>query len=163
MSLTALLAGKAIALVFFVTVDCPISNNYAREIRRICESYEKQASCTLVYTDPTLTALQVAKHRTEYGHGNYAAVVDTKHEYVKAAGATVTPEVAVVLANGNIAYRGRIDDRNLALGVARPKAIGFDLRDAADAVLAGKAVAQPRTQAVGCFITPVELFRGRVE
>ena len=31
-----------------------------------------------------------------------------------------------------------------------------DLRDALDAVIAGKPVARPRTEAIGCYITPLK-------
>src|ERR1700686_3880293 len=115
-------AGKAAAaLVFFITNDCPISNAYAREIRRICDGYAGRASCALDYVDPTLTPQQAAKHAADYGHGDYPILIDTNHTLVLAAGATVTPEAAVILPSGKIAYRGRIDDRYFSLGKARPE------------------------------------------
>ena len=149
------------SLVFFITNDCPISNAYAREIRRICEAYEGRVSCALDYTDPTLKVEEARKHFAEFGHGAYPAFVDTKHSLVKAAGAEITPEALLVTPDGKIAYRGRIDDKNVALGVARPKATRADLITAIDAVLAGKPVEVARTQAVGCFITPLEFFQRR--
>ena len=75
--------GKA-AMVFFITDDCPISNRYAHEIRRICEAYAGKAGCTLDYIDPDLTSEKVEKHLAEFGHGSYAAIIDTKHALVKA-------------------------------------------------------------------------------
>lgn len=151
-------SGKAASLVFFVTTDCPISNAYAPEIRRICETYADRVGCSLDYVDPTLKAPEVAKHFADYGHGKYPATIDVSHTLVKAAGATVTPEALLIVA-GKIAYRGRIDDKNAALGVTRPRATRADLRLAIDAVLAGKPVEEARTHAVGCFITPLEFFR----
>ena len=70
---------------------------------------------------------------------------------VKFSGATITPEAAVY-AGGRVQYRGRIDDRFVDFGVDRPAAIEHDLQDAIAAILAGKPVAQPETQAVGCYI-----------
>jgi len=152
--------GKAgAALVFFITNDCPISNAYAREIRRICDGYSGRASCTLDYVDPTLTPKEVSKHAADYGHGDYPLVIDTSHILVKAASATVTPEAALIQPNGKIAYRGRIDDRYFSLGKARPDATVKDLRSALDAVLMGRPVETPRTTAIGCFITPLEFFK----
>jgi hypothetical protein len=49
-------------------------------------------------------------------------------------------------------YLGRIDDRFPDLGVRREEPTTHELRDALDAVLAGKPVETPRTLAVGCFI-----------
>src|SRR5262249_22373458 len=103
--------GKAASVNFFITHDCPISNRYAREIHRICDEFGCGVQCFLDYVDPDLPLPQAAKHAADYGHGNYPAFVDTKHLLVKAAGATVTPEAAVVLPDGKIAYRGRIDNK----------------------------------------------------
>ena len=149
------------AVVFFVTNDCPVSNGYAHEMRRICEAYPGKATCTLDYVDPTLTPDTVTKHFAEYGHGNYSAIIDTNHALVKASGAQVTPEVMVVLPGGQIAYRGRIDNKYVALGRARQAPTVHDLREALDAVLAGKPVASPRTSPIGCYITPLEFFKNR--
>jgi hypothetical protein len=66
-------------------------------------------------------------------------------------GATRTPEVFVLDADGEIRYQGRIDDQYHP-GISRPFPTKNDLRDAIDALLAGKQVALPRTTAVGCII-----------
>jgi hypothetical protein len=78
-------------------------------------------------------------------------VRDPDHALVKYAGAKVTPEAAVY-AGGRIVYRGRIDDRYVDFGVERPQATRRDLAEAIASVVAGRAVVQPKTQAVGCFI-----------
>lgn len=151
-------SGKKAAMVFFITDDCPISNRYAREIHKICDAYAGSAKCTLDYIDADLTPAKVEKHMLDYGHGNYPAVIDGKQVLVKAAGATVTPEVAVIAPDGSLAYRGRIDNMWASWGQSRREATEFDLRNALDAVIAGKPVALPRTKAVGCYITPAELL-----
>ncbi len=150
--------GKA-SIVFFITDDCPISNRYAPEIRRICEAYAGRAGCTLDYVDPDLTPEKVTKHLAEFGHGNYPAVIDKKQTLVKAAGATVTPEAAVILPDGTVAYRGRIDNIYVTWGQHRNQATELDLKNALDEVLAGKPVAHPRTKAIGCYITPLEILK----
>ena len=47
-------------------------------------------------------------------------LLDRKHELVKACGATVTPETAVLSPQGKLLYRGRIDDRFARWGQMRP-------------------------------------------
>lgn len=139
--------------VFFVTNDCPISNYYAHEIHRICDEYAKRgAGCTLVYTDPSLTDEQARQHATEYGHGAYPKIVDRSHALVKAAGAAVNPTAVLVNADGRIVYRGRIDNSYAAIGVQRRVVTEHDLRDALDAVIAGRPVAKPETTPIGCYI-----------
>jgi len=83
--------------------------------------------------------------------GSLQALRDPKLALVTYVKATVTPESAVVVGN-RVAYHGRIDDRYVELGLERPAPTRHDLADALTAVLAGRAVAQPTTQAVGCFI-----------
>ena len=139
--------------LFFVTNDCPVSNYYSHEIRRICEDYAKRGvGCSLVYTDPMLTDEQAKKHAEEYGHGAYPRIVDRSHALVKATGAAITPTAVVVRPDGSIAYRGRIDNSFAAIGVKRRVVTEFDLRNALDAVIAGKPVTKPEEPPVGCYI-----------
>jgi AhpC/TSA family len=139
--------------LFFVTNDCPISNYFAHEIRRICDAYAKRgAGCALVYTDPTMTDEQAHKHSAEYGHGDYPKIVDRNHDLVKAAGAAINPTAVLITSDGKIAYRGRIDNSYAAIGVQRRVVTEHDLRDALDAVIAGRPVAKPETEPIGCYI-----------
>jgi hypothetical protein len=149
------------AVYFFVTNDCPISNAFAPEIARICAEYgPKGAECELVYVDPTISDETAQAHAKAYGHGSYPKIVDRKHELVKMTGVTITPEVAVVNAAGQVVYRGRIDNSFAALGQQRRTATEHDLRDALDATLAGKPAPHPETKALGCYIPDLK-FLGR--
>jgi hypothetical protein len=150
--------GRATAL-FFVTHDCPVSNYYSHEIHRICDEYGKRGvSCSLVYVDPTLTDAHVRKHAEEYGHGDYPKIVDRNHELVKATGADVTPTAVLIRPDASIAYRGRIDNFYAELGKSRRQVTAHDLRDALDAVVAGKPVATPETKPVGCYIPDLKFY-----
>jgi Thioredoxin-like len=145
--------GKANAL-FFISDECPISNAFAREIARICAEYKsKGIGCDLVYVDLSISDNQAREHSQEYGHGDYPKIVDRKRELVKATGVTVTPETAVVERKGKVVYRGRIDDSFAALGQPRRPVKNADLRNALDAVVAGRPVENPETKALGCFIS----------
>ncbi len=139
--------------LFFVTNDCPVSNYYSHEIRRICDEYASRgARCALVYTDPALTDEQARKHAEEYGHGAYPKIVDRTHALVKATGAAITPTAVVIKPDASIVYRGRIDNFYAAIGKQRRVVTEHDLRDALDAVLAGRPVAKPEASPVGCYI-----------
>ena len=150
--------GHAEAL-FFVTEDCPVSNYYAHEIRRICEDYAHRGlGCALVYADPATTDEKARKHAAEYGHGDYPKMVDREHVLIDATGAAITPTAVVIRSDETIAYRGRIDNFFAAIGKSRRVVTEHDLRDALDAVFAGKAVAKAETPVVGCYID--DLRRG---
>jgi hypothetical protein len=79
-------------------------------------------------------------------------LLDREHRLVAATGVTITPEVAVVTADGRVAYRGRIDDSYPQIGVKRRSPTQRDLRAALSALLAGRQAPTPRTKAVGCEI-----------
>jgi hypothetical protein len=147
-------------VLFFVTTDCPIANAYAPEIRRVCEEYaSKGVACSLVYADPTLADQAVLAHAREFAHGAYPRMVDREHRLIKATGAKVTPEAALIGAGGKLLYRGRIDDSFLIPGQSRRRVSRPDLRNALDAVIAGRPVPVRETRAVGCVIPDPRLAR----
>ena len=143
--------GKWTGLIF-VRTDCPVSNQYAPEIKRICAEYEPQGlQCLLVYADAYDTEEAVRQHRTEFGY-KLPVIRDTGHALVARAGATITPEVAVFTSGAKLAYSGRIDNRYNELGRPRQQVTEHDLRDALDDLVAGRTVRKPHTPATGCFI-----------
>lgn len=149
--------GKA-SVLFFITTDCPISNSYAPEIQRICAEYgPKKVSCHLVYVDPDLTVADVRKHFKEFRYSGLPAILDVTQKLAQAAGATITPEAAVIGPSAKVLYRGRIDNVYASLGKRRPEATEKDLRKALDEALSGKPVSAPATKAIGCYIPPARV------
>ena len=153
--LTPLRPGGPAEVLFFITHDCPISNFYAPEIQRICSQYgAKGVSCALVYVDPQMDLAAARKHLGDFGYKGIPAILDGKHKVVDASGAKVTPEAIVVSHDGKILYSGRIDNFYAGLGKPRRQATVHDLRTALDETLAGKPVTTPKTDPVGCYISP---------
>ncbi|MFL6215448.1 MAG: redoxin domain-containing protein [Blastocatellia bacterium] len=149
-------AGSAKAVVFiFTRTDCPISNRYAPEVKRLHEKFAASGvAFWLVYADAGESVAAIRRHLKAYGF-DFAVLRDLHHELVKLTGVRVTPEAAVFVS-GRMVYRGRIDDRYVTFGRARPKPTTHDLEDALAAILAGKAVAQATTTAIGCFIPELQ-------
>jgi len=142
-----------VGVILFVASDCPVSNGYAPEIQGICDDARtKGGSCTLVYEDVSIDAAAVRAHRDEYRYRQIPAVIDHDRAIAERAKATVTPQAVVVTPAGVIKYRGRIDDRYIALGKQRRVVTSHDLRDAIDAVIGRKPLPHAETEAVGCFI-----------
>lgn len=136
----------------FARSDCPISNRYAPEVRRLYEEYSPRGvAFWLVYPDPDETGESIRGHLESYGYP-LEALRDARHRLVALTGAEVTPEAAVFLADGELVYRGRIDDRYVNFGMARPEPRRRDLEEVLEAVAAGRRP-EPRTApAVGCAI-----------
>ena len=137
---------------YFASVDCPISNRYAPEIRRIANEFENRGVVfRMVYPDPLDTADAIRVHLREYRYPNHG-LRDPAHRLVELTGATVTPEVAVFNSDREMIYRGRIDDRFADFGVWRAEPTRRDLVEALDAVTDGRPIRSATTRAVGCYI-----------
>ena len=119
------LADQGVKAVVFIFIrhDCPISNRYAPEVRRLSASLApEKVKFWLVYPDADTPPDSIRRHVKEYDY-NCGALRDPRHELVKATGVSVTPESAVFVFNrsgARMIYRGRIDDRYAALGKHRP-------------------------------------------
>jgi hypothetical protein len=138
-----------------VATDCPVSNAYAPEIQRVCSTYRsKGVTCALIYEDAHITAAEVRRHLVEHRYQHVPAAIDADASLSVRVHASVTPETVVIDRSGAVRYRGRIDNFYVGFGRSRQVVTVHDLRDALDAVLAGKPVAAPDTEPVGCFIVP---------
>jgi hypothetical protein len=149
--------GAKAVVLFFAASDCPISNRYIPEIERLDREFAPQGvHFWWVYPNPGDTTAVVRRHDEQFDlHAD--AVLDTEQRLTRMAHATITPEVAVFISTAEglrEVYRGRIDNRYVALGRERPAATRHDLEMAIRAVLANRTVPKPGGPAVGCSIVP---------
>ncbi len=142
--------GAKAVVLFFVGVECPVSNFYAPEMTRVEEAYrDRGASFYMIYSEPGVTAEEAAKHDEEYRLA-MPALLDPRQALARAADVKRVLTAVVVTAEGQVVYRGRIDDRFAMDGKRREEATTHDLRDAIDAALAGKEPATAETEVFGC-------------
>lgn len=145
-----------VRVFLFVRTDCPITNRYAPELQRLAQEFSGRGVIfSLVYPDATETPKAIADHIAQY-HFPGEPLRDPDHRLVKRAHVTVAPEAAVFDSSGKLMYHGRIDDRWVDIGKARPAAQTHDLENAIAAVLAGKPVPQSETRAIGCSLADVQ-------
>ena len=148
-------ASVSARVLLFVRTDCPITNRYAPELQRIAKEFGGESvGFWLVYPDPSETPNQIKAQIDEY-HLPGTPLRDPHHQLVARAHATVAPEAAVFDRAGRLIYHGRIDDRYVDIGKARPAAQTHDLEEAIKDVLAGKPVPKAETRAVGCYLADV--------
>jgi len=144
--------GQKAVLLFFVTIDCPVGNSYVPEMNRIRDDYAKRGvTVWAVQADTTIPDPKVATYAKEYRY-TFPLLLDPRQNLVQLTGATVTPEAVVLSPEGQVLYHGRIDNRVEDFGKQRPQATVHDVRDALDAVIAGKPIAHPATKSIGCAI-----------
>jgi thiol-disulfide isomerase/thioredoxin len=142
---------KAYVLVFTNT-SCPVAQRYLPVLQALEQEYrgkDVQFVALNAAEEDTIIAMatQAVKHEMEFPFAK-----DFDAACARALGVTRTPECVVLDGEKRIVYRGRIDDQ-YRLGGVRKEPTSRDLKDALDAVLAGKKVANPETEVDGCAIT----------
>ena len=156
------LGGRLSALVF-ITVDCPIANGYAPQLKAMFQSFEDEpVDFFLVHVDPEVDAVRARAHAEEYGYEGRNILLDPRHSLVKRCEATITPEAVLLSEGGVVHYRGRINNWYGDIGRKRFQPSRHELRDAILQVLAGEPVKVPRAPAVGCDIEDLVDLEGGV-
>ncbi len=150
---TPLVAGekKAVVLIF-VSPFCPTSNSFTPEMNRIAADYGGKFPFYFIEADSDITIADAKKH-AETMEIKAPILLDPEQRLVKLTNAKMTPEAVVLAGNGAALYQGRINDlySTQTKKLKEPKT--NDLRDALDAILAGKPVPNPTTKAIGCEIS----------
>ena len=151
-------SGAPVTVFVFTRTDCPVSNRYAPELKRLHERFARAGvAFWLVYADPTETVEGIRRHVEEYRYP-FGALRDPQHSLVASTQARVTPEAAVFAAGPSgprLVYTGRIDDTYASLGRKRAAPTRRDLEQVLEELLAGKTVAPRTTPAIGCSIPPL--------
>ena len=143
--------GRKPIVIFYLMTDCPLSNGYVPEMNRLKAAYTARGVDFLGILAEDVSREDARTHVREFGY-QFPVLFDPGNRLARKTAATVVPEVAL-LVSGAVAYLGRIDNRMEDFGRKREVVTKTELRDALDAVLAGKSPAVPRTKAVCCAIS----------
>jgi peroxiredoxin len=142
-------------VIYFITTDCPVSNGYVPEMNRIANDYESRGFRFYgVIADTDTSIEELRKHAHEFAY-TFPVLIDPHQVLIKLANADVTPEAAALTPKGDLKYLGRIDNQVESFGKHRASATLHDLRNALDAVLAGKMPVNASGPPVGCTINRV--------
>ena len=150
-------------LVFVFSCNhCPVAQLYEGRIKKLVDDYRSRgvalvaieadapsvsAPRELNYSDVEDT-MEGMKIRAEYRHFNFPYLYDgDTQEFVEQFGPKVTPHVFVFDQARKLQYEGRIDDN-----MTETKVTTKDLRNALDALLAGRPVTVAHTPVFGCSL-----------
>jgi peroxiredoxin len=141
-------ARHSVTVVMFISTRCPISNGYNDRMERLEKDYAARGVRFLgVNSNVNEPATEVVSHSRSHGF-SFAVLKDDGSKVADMYGASHTPEIFVVDRSGVLRYHGRIDENAQdAAGVKSP-----DLRNALEALLAGRPVPAAETKAFGCSI-----------
>jgi len=141
---------KAVVVVFDAT-KCPYAKGYKERVGAMGKEYAgKGVTFVTVNSNKTEPAAEVAEDAKAHGF-SFPVLKDEGNKVADLYGAKKTPEVYVLSPAGTLLYHGRIDETH-----DDPKNVKSpDLRNALDAILAGKPVPAAETKAFGCSIKRV--------
>ena len=120
----------------YTAPDCPIANQYAPEIRRICDAYKSNgAHCFLVYADRSLTADSVRKHSREFHGSHLPGYPRLGLQSRRSSRSNSQFGDRSLLQRRQTRVQRPSDNFNAALGTSRQHATQHDLRDTLDALM----------------------------
>src|SRR5580765_1309062 len=140
-------------LVVFTCNHCPFAKRWESRIVDLGNAYASKGIGVIAVNanDPKVAeedAYDVMQQRAKDRGMQFPYVVDATSNVAKAFGATKTPEAFLFDKEGKLVYHGTIDDNGEdASKVEKPY-----LKDALEAVLAGRDVAVKETKSIGCGI-----------
>jgi peroxiredoxin len=141
-------------LVIFLCNHCPYVKHIRHELARLCKEYQAKGVAVVgissndVTTHPDDSPAMMAREKAEVGY-TFPYLYDESQTVARAYEAACTPDFYVFDKSQELVYRGQMD-------ASRPgnpiPVTGKDLREALDAVLAGKTPNVEQRPSIGCNI-----------
>jgi peroxiredoxin len=146
--------GAPAYLVMFICNHCPFVIHVKKELAALCGEYEEKGVAVVginandVSSHPEDSPEKMKADKDRFGY-TFPYLFDESQETAKAYRAACTPDFFVFDRERKLVYRGQFDDSRPGSGAP---VTGADLRDALDAVLAGRPVPEQQKPSMGCNI-----------
>jgi len=164
-------AGSKVLAIVFTCDHCPTAQLYEDRIKKLAADYRDRGVAVVAiqpndpksvrldemgYTDLS-DSFEEMRIRAKQSHFNFPYLYDGETQATaRKYGPTATPHVFIFDSGRKLRYQGRVDDSSREALVKR-----HDARDAMDALLAGKAVAEQKAPTFGCSIKWASKEEGR--
>lgn len=146
------LARHRATVVLFISNHCPYVAAYIPRLIQLQSEFSGKARFVGICSNDAHAfpedSFEKMKLKSQDWGLNFPYLRDEDQSVARAYGAERTPEVFVLDSNGLCRYEGGIDDNYQHVDKVKQR----PLRDAIQALVDGKAVAQPQTYALGCTI-----------
>ena len=142
-----------LVVVAFACNHCPVVKAYERRLIRFVDDYRDKGVefvAISVSRQPSDQLPQMKSRASDSGF-NFPYLIDPTQQIAKAYGATCTPHLFVLDQQRRVAYMGKFDDH-----MDESKVSERFLREAVNALLAGKKPDVTETRQVGCDIEYAE-------
>lgn len=151
-------AEHSLVALVFISHECPIANAMVPDLRAIAAKAKASGvAFFLVHAATWTDDAQLRSHAEDFSLTTDVCVLaDRGQRLVRATGATITPEAALLRLDGrggfHLLYLGRVNDLYTGIGRRRASATSNDFEVAIDAARNGMPIHAPSPKAVGCFI-----------
>ena len=154
--------GKGL-VVAFICNHCPYVIHIAPQLAKLARDYQQKgigfvainSNDILQYPEDDMEHMREEKCLRSYP---FPYLLDEEQSVARAYSAACTPDIYLFDAQQTLVYRGQFDSsrpRRISSGnydSSEHQASGTDLRNAMDALMAGKQVASPQVASMGCNI-----------
>ena len=148
------LKGAQATVIMFICNHCPYVKHINPELTHIANSYKDKGvsfvaiSSNDIIAEPEDSPENMKKAAVELKYP-FPYFFDETQEVAKAYDAACTPDFFVFDKNMMLVYRGQLDDSRPSNNIPLS---GKDIREAVDALLAGKRVSPRQRPSIGCNI-----------
>lgn len=141
-------------LVMFICNHCPFVHHVLEEVLMIANDYRVQGLGIIAISsnDAEKYPQDGPEMMREFAFQNkmdFPYLYDETQEVARAFDAACTPDFYLFDAQDKLFYRGQLDDSRPGNGIPLS---GSDLRNAIDAVIYNRSIAEPQKPSLGCNI-----------
>ncbi len=146
--------GASALVVIFMCNHCPFVKHIADELARFGGDYQSQGTAIVAISSNDVSlhpedSPEQMVHEVEQQGYTFPYLYDETQGVAVAYRAACTPDFFVFDKDQKLVYRGQLDSSRPESGIP---VTGEDLRQAVDAVLAGRPVSEDQTPSIGCNI-----------
>jgi thiol-disulfide isomerase/thioredoxin len=140
-----------LSVFVLLSPECPLCKNYSTVLNKINGQFSGDLSVYGIVPGKAYSAKEINKFIKDYKI-NFPVYVDSKKELTTYIEGTVTPEVILMNQQGEVIYRGAIDDWVSDLGKKKLVVSNEYLKTAIKQYLQNQTVSIKSVEPIGCLI-----------
>jgi thiol-disulfide isomerase/thioredoxin len=140
-----------LSVFVLLSPECPLCKNYSTVLNKINGQFSGDLSVYGIVPGKAYSAKEISKFIKDYKI-NFPVYVDSKKELTTYIKGTVTPEAILMDQQGEVIYRGAIDDWVSDLGKKKLVVSNEYLKTAIKQYLQNQTVSIKSVEPIGCLI-----------
>jgi len=142
---------SSLNLFVLLSPECPLCKNYSTVLNKIKEQFSRDLGVYGIVPGKAYSVKDVNEFVKDYKI-NFPIYIDSKKELTTYVKGQVTPEVILMNKQGDVIYRGAIDDWVSDLGKKKLVVSNEYLKTAIEEYLQNQAVSVKSVEPKGCLI-----------